>query len=105
MFKNFSTVLKDKLFMLYILGAIFIFSLEQSLTNYIGIRLEKDIPHQSASLFGIDFILDGTKMLGFLRTENTILVVLLSGVVLFVFKKWSDGWTLVYRDVDFFDLF
>lgn len=95
MFKNFSTVLKDKLFMFYILGAIFIFSLEQSLTNYIGIRLEKDIPHQSASLFGIDFILDGTKMLGFLRTENTILVVLLSGVVLFVFKKWSDRWTLV----------
>ncbi|MFJ8460159.1 MFS transporter [Lysinibacillus xylanilyticus] len=95
MFKNFSTVIKDKLFMFYILGAIFIFSLEQSLTNYIGIRLEKDIPHQSASLFGIDFILDGTKMLGFLRTENTILVVLLSGVVLFVFKKWSDRWTLV----------
>lgn len=34
-------------------------------------------------------------MLGFLRTENTILVVLLSSVVLLLFKKWKDQWTLV----------
>lgn len=95
MFQTYSTVLKDKLFMFYILGAILIFTLEQSLSNYIGIRLEKDIPQQSASVFGIDFIVDGTKMLGFLRTENTILVVLLSSIVLFLFKKWSDRWTLV----------
>ncbi|GAB0167795.1 MFS transporter [Lysinibacillus sp. CTST325] len=95
LFQTYSTVLKDKLFMFYILGAILIFTLEQSLSNYIGIRLEKDIPQQSASLFGIDFIVDGTKMLGFLRTENTILVVLLSSIVLFLFKKYSDRWTLV----------
>ncbi|MFJ7980026.1 MFS transporter [Lysinibacillus xylanilyticus] len=94
-FQSYSTVIKDKLFMFYILGAILIFTLEQSLSNYIGIRLEKDIPQQSASLFGIDFIVDGTKMLGFLRTENTILVVLLSTVVLFLLKKCSERWTLV----------
>ncbi|MFJ8516801.1 MFS transporter [Lysinibacillus xylanilyticus] len=95
MFQTYSTVLKDKMFMFYILGAILILTLEQSLSNYIGIRLEKEIPQQSASLFGIDFIVDGTKMLGFLRTENTILVVLLSSVVLFLFKKCSERWTLV----------
>ncbi|MEQ6353242.1 MFS transporter [Lysinibacillus sp. M3] len=96
MLQTYSSVLKDKLFMFYILGAILIFTLEQSLSNYIGIRLEKDIPQHSASLFGIDFIVDGTKkMLGFLRTENTILVVILSSAVLFLFKKCSDRWTLV----------
>ncbi|MFJ7730784.1 MFS transporter [Lysinibacillus sp. NPDC097231] len=95
MFQIYSTVLKDKVFMYYIFGAILIFTLEQSLPNYIGIRLEKDIAQHSASLFGINFMIDGTKMLGFLRTENTILVVLLSSVVLFLFKKCSDRWTLV----------
>ena len=95
MFQSYLTVLKDKLFMLYILGAILIFSLEQSLTNYIGIRLVKDIPLHSTSFFGVDVMLDGTKVLGFLRTENTILVVLLSSTILFLFKKWSDRWTLV----------
>jgi MFS transporter, DHA1 family, multidrug resistance protein B len=93
--QSYSAVLKDKLFMYYIVGAVFIFTLEQSLTNYVGIRLEKDIPEQSASLFGMEFMLDGTKMLGFLKTENTMLVVLLSTVVLFLFKKWKDRWTLV----------
>ncbi|MEL3972554.1 MFS transporter [Rossellomorea oryzaecorticis] len=93
--ESYSAVLKDKLFMFYIVGAVFIFTLEQSLTNYVGIRLEKDIPEQSASVFGMEFMLDGTKMLGFLKTENTMLVVLLSTVVLFLFKKWKDRWTLV----------
>ncbi|MCW1941631.1 MFS transporter [Bacillus anthracis] len=64
-FQSYLTVLKDKLFMLYILGAILIFSLEQSLTNYIGIRLVKDIPLHSTSFFGVDVMLDGTKVLVF----------------------------------------
>jgi MFS transporter, DHA1 family, multidrug resistance protein B len=93
--QSYTAVLKDKLFMLYIAGAVFILTLEQSLTNYIGIRLEKEIPEQSASLLGMEFLLDGTKVLGFLKTENTLLVVLLSTVVLFLFKKWKDRWTLV----------
>ncbi|MBW3112676.1 MFS transporter [Bacillus sp. MCCB 382] len=95
MVQSYSTVWKDKLFMMYILGAVFILTLEQSLTNYVGIRLERDIPEQHASLLGFDFTLDGTRMLGFLRTENTMIVVLLSAVVLFLFKKWSDRRTLV----------
>jgi len=101
LFTSYSNVFKDKLFMFYIAGAILVYSLEQSLTNYIGIRLEKEMTSQSASLFGIDFLLDGTKMLGFLRTENTILVVLLSSVVLLLFKKWKDQWTLVIGMVIF----
>lgn len=95
MLKSYTNVFKDKLFMFYIAGAILVYSLEQSLSNYIGIRLEKEMTNQSASFFGIEFFLDGTKMLGFLRTENTILVVLLSSVVLLLFKKWKDQWTLV----------
>ncbi|MCA1060119.1 MFS transporter [Rossellomorea aquimaris] len=95
MVQSYSIVLKDKLFMMYIIGAVFILTLEQSLTNYVGIRLERDIPEEQSSLLGFDFTLDGTRMLGFLRTENTIIVVLLSAVVLFLFKKWKDRWTLV----------
>ncbi|MCC5803955.1 MFS transporter [Rossellomorea vietnamensis] len=95
MVQSYSTVLKDKLFMMYILGAVFILTLEQSLTNYVGIRLERDIPEQKTSLLGFGFTLDGTRMLGFLRTENTLIVVLLSAVVLILFKKWRDRWTLV----------
>jgi MFS transporter, DHA1 family, multidrug resistance protein B len=95
MVQSYSAVIKDKLFMFYIVGAVFIFTLEQSLTNYIGIRLEKEIPEQSATLLGMEFMLDGTKVLGFLKTENTLLVVLLSTVVLILFKKWKDHWNLV----------
>ncbi|WP_341770946.1 MFS transporter [Alkalibacillus almallahensis] len=95
MIQKYSTVLKDKLFMFYILGAVLVLSLEQSLTNYMGIRFEKEIHPQSISTFGLDFMVDGTKMLGFLRTENTILVVLLSSITIILFKKFKDRWTVV----------
>ncbi|WP_421383973.1 MDR family MFS transporter [Bacillus salacetis] len=95
MLQEYAAVMKDKLFMFYIAGAVLVLSLEQSLTNYVGIRLERDIPEQSASFLGMDFMLDGTKVLGFLRTENTVLVVILSAAVLVLFKKWKDRSTLV----------
>ncbi|MGD7024905.1 MFS transporter [Rossellomorea vietnamensis] len=95
MFRDYAAVVKDKLFLFYIIGAVLILSLEESLTNYVGIRLERDIPEQSVSLLRFDFMFDGTKMLGFLRTESTLLVVLLSAFVLVLTKKWKDRWTLV----------
>lgn len=49
MLKSYTNVFKDKLFMFYIAGAILVYSLEQSLSNYIGIRLEKEMTNQSAS--------------------------------------------------------
>ncbi|UTE73812.1 MFS transporter [Rossellomorea marisflavi] len=92
---RYSSVLKDKLFMYFIVGGILILTLEQSLTNYIGIRFERDIPQQTGSVFGLSFELDGTRLLGFLRTENTLLVVALSALVLLVFRKWKDRTTLL----------
>jgi MFS transporter, DHA1 family, multidrug resistance protein B len=97
--KNYSFIVTNKIFMYYLIGSILIISIEQQLTNYIGIRLVKDI--SNASLWFIN--INGTGLLGILKSENTILVVLaaffinrmmkssneklklLSGVILFTF--------------------
>ena len=74
LFTNYYSVFQDKLFVLYVLAGIFVLSMEFQLTNYMSIRLSENLPIQN--LFGIEF--GGIEMIGFLRTENTILVVILA---------------------------
>lgn len=66
-------------------------SLEQQLTNYIGVRLSQKMPSQvmfSAASFR--FHIDGIKMLGFLRTENTLFVVAFTVLVGMLVRRYSD---------------
>ncbi|WP_455675159.1 MDR family MFS transporter [Pradoshia sp.] len=71
---NYKEVFSDRVFVLFVLAGILVLSMEFQLTNYIGIRLANDLPVQN--FFGLEF--SGIEMTGFLRTENTILVVILA---------------------------
>ncbi|MFZ3589967.1 MDR family MFS transporter [Bacillus sp. DJP31] len=90
-FKSYGKVMQDRLFLLYVLASLFIMTMEFHLTNFIGIRLTAEMPLQ---LF-LSWELDGVKMLGFLRTENTVLVVLTSLFAARMFAKFKDGSVLV----------
>ncbi|MFD2617229.1 MDR family MFS transporter [Terrilactibacillus laevilacticus] len=79
LFTNYKLVFKDKLFIIFVIAGILVFSMELQLTNYIGIRLSKYMPTQSFLFWNMD----GITMMGFLRSENTFLVAIL---VLFVSK-------------------
>lgn len=79
LFSNYQTVFRDKLFVMFVIAGVLVFSMELQLTNYIGIRLSRDMPTQTVLFWPVN----GLTMMGFLRSENTILVALL---VLFVSK-------------------
>lgn len=92
LFSNYHTVFQDKLFVLFVLAGVLVFSMELQLTNYIGIRLSRDMPTQTVLFWPVN----GLTMMGFLRSENTILVALL---VLFVSKLsgvMKDKTTLIF---------
>ena len=74
LFSNYYSVFQDKIFILYVLAGIFVLQMEFQLTSYMSIRLSEALPIQN--LFGIEF--GGIEMVGFLRTENTVLVVILA---------------------------
>jgi len=77
LFTEYVTAVRDQRFMLYIMATMILLTLEQQLTNYIGVRLSQEMPGQ-ALIPWIPFSpeVDGIRMLGILRTENTLLVVL-----------------------------
>lgn len=89
--QNYADVLKDTTFLLYLLAGTLLMSLEFQLSNYIGIRLANDVAEQQINFFhNFVFSIDGIKLLGFLQTENTILVVLLAAVGARWAKKFHE---------------
>ena len=95
MFSGYIAVLKDKLFVVFVLAGLLLQGLEEQLTNYIGVRFDQNLHSQVLFSFkGFDFHVNGIKMLGFLQTENTLLVVVSTAVVAILVKRFSDKWVL-----------
>lgn len=87
MIDGYRLVFVDRAFARLLLAASLVMTLEFQMNNYIGIRLAVDMPVQS--LFGFDHI-DGPRMLGVLKAENTILVVILALFANFLLRRVSD---------------
>ncbi|PLT27734.1 MFS transporter [Peribacillus deserti] len=92
MFSTYREVFNDRVFILYVLAGLLVLSMEFQLTSYISIRLADELGEQN--IFGIKF--GGVEMTGFLRTENTILVVFLALFAANLAGKWEDRKVLLY---------
>ncbi|WP_430787745.1 MFS transporter [Virgibacillus flavescens] len=84
---SYRTVLSDRLFLIFLIGTLFVLSLESHLTNYIAVHLEKTM--SETELFG-SITIDGINMVGILHAENTLLVVLTVGLVTWIVKNTSE---------------
>lgn len=90
-FKSYKPVLSNRLFMKYFLVGIVLLGIEMQLGNYISVRLAHEFGIQSLSqLFSFLEKIDGVQLFGILRTENTILVVLLISFVTRIGNRLSD---------------
>ncbi|MFC5453018.1 MFS transporter [Paenibacillus aestuarii] len=91
-FANYSAVIKDSTFMIFTIASLLLVSVEFHLGNYISVRLGKEMVDAPFLDWGsLSLHVDGLKMIGFLRTENTVLVVVLSLVMTAIMKRFPDG--------------
>lgn len=85
---NYKFVLKNKIFRIYLMAVFFGFTLEHQLANYVAVRLEKDITSQSLFSFGNKhLIVDGINLLGILRAENSLFVIILAIFIMKIINK------------------
>lgn len=89
--RNYKKVLGDRIFVLFTIAGILLLSLEHHLTNYISIKLSAEMPSQDFLFWTID----GVKMLGILRSENTILVLIFALFALKLTKNIKDKTLLI----------
>jgi DHA1 family multidrug resistance protein B-like MFS transporter len=83
---GYHLVLRDNTFIRFMIAATLTLAIEFQLINYVGIRLARDMPAQNLLTVHVD----GVEMLGILRAENTILVVVLALFSHMLFRKLSD---------------
>ncbi|MCA0173853.1 MDR family MFS transporter [Bacillus sp. RAR_GA_16] len=89
---TYKRVFQDRLFVLFTIAGVLILSMEFQLTNYIGIRLSEEMPTQQFLLWEFD----GVQTMGFLRSENTIMVVILMLFVTRIPHSLQDKSVLVW---------
>src|SRR5690606_10615194 len=92
MYQSYKQVAGDKLFVAFIFSGILLQSLENPLENYIAVRLDNEMPTQSFFLLDVS----GVEMLGFLRTENTIIVVLFTVLITKIISKFREDRTYLF---------
>ncbi|MEE3679331.1 MFS transporter [Bacillus safensis] len=91
MFNIYKIIFKDKVFLMFSLAGVFILSLEMQLENYIGIRISSNVENDAFFLWEID----GFQLLGLLKSENTILVLILSPLLMNFFKYAKRKYLLI----------
>lgn len=93
--KNYAFIVKDRVFMFFIFATLLAWTIEGQLTNYVGVRMAKEIPGQPLLDGWIDFHVTGVRMLGFLQSENTLLVVFGTFLIAWVVKKMNNQAALI----------
>ncbi len=90
---NYQHVLKDRIYITFLIATLCVVSLESHLTNYIAVHLQHTV--EETSLFGF-ITVDGINMIGILHAENTLLIVVAVGLVSWFIRKKSDYTRLIY---------
>ncbi|WP_312111904.1 MFS transporter [Brevibacillus reuszeri] len=87
---SYKIVLKHRWFVWFAIANLLIISVEEQLTNVIGIRLVREIPVPQPFVSFLDWSVDGMNLLGLLKTENTLLVVCLTVLVSSLLKACKE---------------
>lgn len=92
---NYKTVAKDSTFIIFTLATLLAMSIEFQARNYTAVRLAKEFPLQSYSMFNNwSLSVDGIRMFGIITAENSMLVVTLSFLITTIMKRFRDKFVL-----------
>lgn len=94
-FQSYQEVINDKRFFAFAVANLLIFSIEEQLTNYIGLRLTTEIADPTLLTWFLPIEVTGLNLIGILRAENTLLIVLFTALIAYVFNKVKDRFRLL----------
>lgn len=99
---SYRIIFSQRAFTIFSIASLFIISVEEQLTNYIGVRLTKEINNPVPFFINLSWEIDGANLLGLLKAENTLLVVFLTVIIGRVMQKFKDRSILLLGLLFFF---
>ncbi|MCR6109134.1 MFS transporter [Bacillus sp. A301a_S52] len=91
----FKRLAGHRLFMVFVGAHLLIVSLEEQLTNVIGIRFVHDMTTSQAVAPFIPLDVDGTQLIGLLKSQNTLIIVCLTAIIVSIIKRLNERVVLV----------
>lgn len=89
-YHNYRNVIRDLPFVRYLIASALLMSVEFQLTNYISVRLAKAVVrHVWFQIQHFSVVIDGIKLVGWLQTENTLIVVVFAALASALARKCS----------------
>ncbi|WP_179032709.1 MFS transporter [Paenibacillus kribbensis] len=102
MLKSYRIILKNTIFLRYMLVGILMLGLEMQMSNYIAVRLSNEFGIKSLLPYNLlNIQVSGVQIFGIMRLENTFLVVLLAGLLMNFVKRYSERKVLIVGTVLF----
>ncbi|WP_047986426.1 MFS transporter [Ornithinibacillus californiensis] len=92
-FQSYKRILTHRFFIVFSIASLLVVSIEEQLTNYIGVRLANEIDDPIPL---VSLNVDGVNLLGILKGENTLLVVFFTLVITHVIRKWRENHVLLF---------
>ncbi|SCY21165.1 MFS transporter, DHA1 family, multidrug resistance protein B [Paenibacillus polysaccharolyticus] len=86
--QNYRLVISDRVFIIFVISSMLLFSIESHLANYLSIRFESSFSQYTFEPLQWSF--NGIQLIGYLRTENTIGIVIFTLFVGLLLKRFSD---------------
>ncbi|QRF22584.1 MFS transporter [Alicyclobacillus sp. TC] len=83
------TILQDKAFLIYFFSTVAVATVENELPNDIGVHLLRTFQPVQLHVWHWMMSLTGISVVGFLQTENTMIVVCLASLAVFVSRRMS----------------
>ncbi|MCY0887676.1 MAG: MFS transporter [Alicyclobacillaceae bacterium] len=96
LWQSYRRIAMDRPFLIYLLAGTLAATVESELPNYIGVHLADTVHPYALHLLKWIVPVDGISMVGFLQTENTVLVVLLASFAVKLAQKLPDKTTLLF---------
>ena len=88
--RTYRNVLANRFFLILTIAAFLLVSVEEQLTNYIGVRLVNEINEPASLLPIFAFHVDGMNLVGILKTTNTLIVVFCTILIAWLLKRCNE---------------
>ncbi|PZM67593.1 MFS transporter [Paenibacillus dendritiformis] len=92
--RNYNIIIKDKRFILFILAGMLMFSLEGHFNNFMALRITEQMP--VTRLYPLSWEVSGLELFAYLRTENTVCVILFSILLVKLLKSNNEKVLLLF---------
>lgn len=100
--KSVRSILANRFFFILTIAGFLLVSVEEQLTNYIGVRMDNEIKDPVSLVPFLSLEIDGVNLIGILKTVNSVIVVSCTLLIGWMVSRYQEQYVLMTGMILFF---